>query len=133
MIHTREATLSRQRGGKRSPGAEARWGHLVWAGAAYSAALSPAQQARVSHKCQYNSEARGIRSVLNNGQVRFVVENLIQDIGGIADGGGDDFGAILRELIAAPTIEGNAFAIAKVSRERPGITHLAPYRKALAI
>jgi hypothetical protein len=71
--------------------------------------------------------------VLNNGQVRFVIENLIQDIRGIVEGGGDDFGAILRELIAALTIEGNAFAIAKVSRERAGVTHLAPHRKALAI
>jgi hypothetical protein len=50
--------------------------------------------------------------VLKDGQVGFVVENLIKDIGGIAERGGDDFGAILGELIAAPTIEGNAFAIA---------------------
>jgi len=71
--------------------------------------------------------------VLKDGQVGFVVENLIKDIGGIAESGGDDFGAILGELIAAPTIEGNAFALAKVSRERAGIAHLTPHRKALAI
>jgi hypothetical protein len=54
--------------------------------------------------------------VFQDGQVGFIVENLIEDIGGIADGGRDHFGAILGELITAPTVEGNAFAVAKVSR-----------------
>jgi hypothetical protein len=53
--------------------------------------------------------------MFQDGQVGFVVENLIEDIGGIAERGGDDFGAIL-DNDRCLTVEGQAFAIAEVSR-----------------
>jgi len=53
--------------------------------------------------------------MLKNGEVRFVIEDGIKDIGGIADGGRNDFGAILGKLIAAPGVKRDALPIAKVA------------------
>src|SRR5437667_234249 len=44
MIHTREATVSRQRCGKRSPETEARWARIDWAGGDRPAPLSYPRQ-----------------------------------------------------------------------------------------
>ena len=70
---------------------------LLWGEAAAAASSEPIPlcEDRLFYRCQYNSEASGIGGVLKDGQIGFVVKNLIEDIGGIADGGGDDFGAIL--------------------------------------
>ncbi len=63
MIHTREATVSRQRCGKRSPETEARWGRIVWAGGARPAALSPARKARLDCPYKYGNCLCALRSV----------------------------------------------------------------------
>ena len=41
----------------------------------------------------------GVRRVVHDGEFGLVVENLIQDIGSVAHGGGNDLRPILRELI----------------------------------
>ena len=69
----REATLARQPGGKRAPGAKARVERPVGAGRALSAALSPALHESVSHKCQYNGIAMLIDKVFFGPQDRVVV------------------------------------------------------------
>jgi hypothetical protein len=54
---------------------------------------------RVSHKCQYNRIAMGIGRMLDNGEICFVIAQLVEHIRGIADRRRNRFGAKLGELI----------------------------------
>lgn len=54
--------------------------------------------------------------MFQDGQLRFVVENLIKDIGCVSKRGWNWLGTILGKLVAGPAIEGDAFAVTKVAR-----------------
>src|SRR5262249_13763546 len=88
------ASRSRQQG-RLPPGAEERGRRVVGAGGALSVSLAPVRQARISHKCQYNSEAMGVRRMLDNGELRFVIAQLIEHIRGIPDRRWNRFGTKL--------------------------------------
>jgi hypothetical protein len=47
----------------------------------------------------------GDSCVLQERQLGLVVEDLIEHVGGVADRGGDDLGAVLRELVRGPGVE----------------------------
>jgi hypothetical protein len=64
--------------------------------------------------------------VLADRQLRFVVEDLVEDVGGVAHRRGDYFRAELRVLIRGPCVEGNTAAVSEVARE--GLGAKAPSR-----
>src|ERR1043166_9440641 len=75
----------------------------------------------------------GVRRMLHNGQLRFVIAEFVEDIGRIPDGRRNHFGPVLRELIRTPAIERHARRIGEVAGERPRQTVLAGDGQALAI
>lgn len=52
--------------------------------------------------------------VLQQRQLRLVVEDLVEDIGRVPDRGGDHLGAVLGELVRGPGVEGDPLAVAEI-------------------
>ncbi len=59
--------------------------------------------------------AGGVGGVLGDRQVGLVVENLVEHVGGVADGRHDHLAAVLRVLVARPGVEGDTPAVAEVA------------------
>jgi hypothetical protein len=64
--------------------------------------------------------------VLSDRQLRFVVEDLVEDVGCVPHGRGDYLRAVLAVLIRCPRIEGDAAPVAEVARQ--GLGAKAPFR-----
>ena len=92
-----------------------------------------AQAQQIEERKDNFGRARRIGGMLHNCQLRFIAQDGIEDIGGIACGDDHGLGAILRQLIRGPTVKGEALAIPQGRRKRPGVTVLARHGKALAI
>src|SRR5215510_1606320 len=71
--------------------------------------------------------------MLQNGQLRFIAQDGVENVGGIAYRNDHRLGAILRELIRGPTVKGASLAIAERRWKRTGVTILTRHRQALTI
>src|SRR5271165_4810362 len=91
------------------------------------------QAEQVEQREDYLGVTRRVRRVFQEWQLRLVVEDLVEDISRVADRGGDDLGAVLRELVCGPGVEGHPLAIAEVARQGRGHPHLAGDGEPLAV
>jgi len=74
-----------------------------------------------------------VRRVLEDRQLGLVVEDLVEDVGRVPHRGRDDLGAVLRELVRGPGVEGQALAVTEVARQGRGVADLARDREPLAV
>src|SRR5262249_21354327 len=127
------ASCSRRQG-RLPPGAEERGRRVVGAGGAQSVSLSPVRKARISHKCQYNSEAGGIRGVLTDVQNRIIVEQAIKDVQRLPGATRNHFGAKDRVLVRDMGVNADGLLVIAVIPRIIGCQKTTrPYPKPLRI
>ena len=66
-------------------------------------------------------------------QLGLVVEDSVEDVGRVADGGADDAGGVVGVLVGGPDVEGDAAAAAEVARDPLRVGRLDADRVALAV
>ena len=64
-----------------------------------------------------------VGSVFQQGQFRFVAQNLVQHVGGVALDGRDDLAAVLSVVVGRVGVKRHALAVAEVARQGLGIAH----------
>ena len=75
----------------------------------------------------------GVGGVFEDREVGLVVEDLIEDVGGISHGRGDDLGAILGVLVRGPGVESQPFPQAEVSGKGRRVLGSSSHWESLAI
>jgi len=83
--------------------------------------------------CPHNAVAGGVGRVLLDRQLGLVVQDAVQHVGRVTNGGADDAGGVVGVLIARPDVERDAAAAAEVSRNRAGFGRVDADGVALAV
>ena len=74
-----------------------------------------------------------VGGVLEQGQLRFVAQHLVQHVGRVARGGGNGPAAELRVLVGRVGVKGQALPVTEVTGDGAGVANLAADGEALAV
>ncbi len=87
----------------------------------------------LSRERPYNRIAGGVSRVLVDGQLRLVVQDLVQYVGCVAFGTRNRLATVQSVLIRGPGVVSEPAAVAVVARQRRGVTRFDRYWEALSV